>query len=118
MAKAAAPIAKRLAPMAAQTLVGMIPGVGGIAGPLAGKLTRSMLNEATAETAEMEASVFGHGEALGEVANTEIAHEAALTEVLGSQAAEAATEGEAEATLAAALPLPSQSWERGARPAE
>ncbi len=91
--------------MAAQTLVGMIPGVGAIAGPLAGKLTSSLLNEAVAETAAMEASVFGHGEALGEVANTEIAHEAALTEVLASQAAEAATEGEAEATLAASLPL-------------
>jgi hypothetical protein len=105
VANVAAPIAKKLAPMAAQAVFGSIPGIGGIAGPLAGKLTSSLLNEATAEVGELEAAVFGRGQALGEVANTEFAHEAALTEVLAAQAAEASGEGEAEANLAASLPI-------------
>ncbi|MBD2057530.1 hypothetical protein H6F88_16125 [Oculatella sp. FACHB-28] len=105
LAKVAAPIAKRLAPIAARTLVGMIPGVGAVAGPLAGKLTSALLKEGEMEAAQLEAQLFGTNEFEAEVANTEIAHEAALTEVLAAQAAEAATEAEAEAAAAAALPI-------------
>jgi hypothetical protein len=105
LAKVAAPIAKRLAPIAARTLVGMIPGVGAVAGPLAGKLTSALLREGEMEAAQLEAQLFGSNEFEAEVANTEIAHEAALTEVLAAQAAEAATEAEAEAAASAALPI-------------
>jgi hypothetical protein len=105
LAKVAAPIAKRLAPIAARTLVGMIPGVGAVAVPLAGKLTSALLKEGEMEAAQLEAQLFGNNEFEAEVANTEIAHEAALTEVLAAQAAEAATEAEAEAAAAAALPI-------------
>ncbi|MBU7587371.1 MAG: hypothetical protein KAF91_31835 [Nostoc sp. TH1S01] len=100
-----APLAKKLAPNLAQTLVGMIPGVGAVAAPLAGRLVGSLLREAEMEVAQMEASFFGSNEAEAEVANNEAAYEAALTEFLASQAAEATTEAEAEAAIAASLPI-------------
>jgi hypothetical protein len=103
--KVAAPLAKKLAPKLAGTLVGMIPGVGAIAGPLAAKLTGALIKEGEMEAVQMEAEFFGTNEAEAEVANTEIAHEAALTEFLAAQAAEATTEAEAEAAIAATLPL-------------
>ena len=54
VARSVAPIARRLAPGAARALVSMIPGVGMIAGPLAGKLVGSLVREAEMEVAEME----------------------------------------------------------------
>jgi hypothetical protein len=57
------------------------------------------------EVAQMEASFFGTNEAEAEVANTEVAYEAALTEFLAAQAAESNMEGEAEAAIAATLPI-------------
>jgi hypothetical protein len=98
-------VAKRLAPFAVKGLVGMIPGVGAIAAPLAGKLTSALLREAEMEVAAMEAEFFGSNESHPEVANTEGSHEAALTELLAAEAAQASTESEAEAVLATALPL-------------
>jgi hypothetical protein len=53
----------------------------------------------------MEAEFFGSNEAEAEVANTEAAHEAGLTELLAAEATEATTEAEAEAMLAATLPI-------------
>lgn len=104
-AKAAAPLAKQLAPKIAGSLVGMIPGAGAVAGPLAAKLTSAMVQEGEMEAAQMEAAVFGTNEMEAEVSNTETAHEAALTEFLAAQAAEATTEAEAEAAIAATLPM-------------
>ena len=104
-AQVVAPIAKRLAPFAAKALVSMIPGVGALAAPLVGQLTSQLLKEGAMEAAEMEAEFFGTNEAEAEIANTELAHEAALTELLAAEAASAESEAEAEATLAAALPI-------------
>lgn len=104
-AKAAAPLAKKLAPKLAGTLVGMIPGVGAIAGPLASQLTGALLKEGEMEAMQMEAEFFGTNEAEAEVANNEVAYEAALTEFLAAQAAEATNEAEAEAAIGATLPL-------------
>jgi hypothetical protein len=103
--KVAAPLAKKLAPKLAGTLVGMIPGVGAVASPLAAKLTGSLVKEGEMEAVQMEAEFFGTNEAEAEVANTETAYEAALTEFLAAQAAEATTEAEAEAAIAATLPI-------------
>jgi hypothetical protein len=103
--KAVAPLAKKFAPQLASTLVGMIPGVGGLLAPVAGKLVGQLVREAEAEAAAMEAQFFGSGEGEFEVANTEAAHEAALAEVLTAQAAESSSEAEAEALVATALPL-------------
>jgi hypothetical protein len=103
--KVAAPFAKGLAPKLVSTLFGMIPGAGAIAGPLAGKLTSALLKEAEMEAMQMEAEFFGTNEAEAEVANHEMAHEAALTEFLAAQAAEATTEAESGAAIAATLPI-------------
>ena len=103
--KVAAPFAKRFAPILAGKLATMIPGVGVIAGPLAARLTSHLLKEGEMESMEMESEFFGSNEAEVEVANHEMAHEAALTEFLAAQAAEASTEAEAEAAIAATLPI-------------
>jgi hypothetical protein len=103
--KVAAPLAKKLAPKLAGTLVGMIPGVGAVAGPLAAKLTGALIKEGQMEAAQLEAAAFGTNAAEAEVANTEVAYEAALTEVLAAQAAEASTEAEAEVAIGSTLPI-------------
>lgn len=105
VAKVAAPLAKRFAPILAGKLAALIPGVGPIAGPLASKLTSALLKEGEMESMQMEAEFFGANEAEAEVAQTETAYEAALTEFLAAQAAEATTEAEAEAAMGAALPI-------------
>jgi hypothetical protein len=105
IAKVAAPLAKRFAPILAGKLATMIPGVGVVAGPLAAKLTKHLLRNAEMEAIQMEAEFFGTNEAEAEVANHEMAHEAALTEFLAAQAAEATTEAESEAAIAATLPI-------------
>jgi hypothetical protein len=104
-AKTLGGFAKKLAPMAIGALGSMIPGAGAIVGPLAGKLASTLIREAEMEVAQMEASFFGTNEAEAEVANNEVAYEAALTEFLAAQAAESNTEGEAEAAIAATLPI-------------
>ncbi len=103
--KAAAPLAKKFAPIIAGKLAGMIPGAGLIAGPLAAKLTSQLVSEGEMEATQMEAALFGMNEAVAEVANTEVAYEAALAEFLATQAAEATNEAEAQAAIGAALPI-------------
>ncbi len=103
--KVAAPLAKRFAPILAGKLAAMIPGVGLVAAPLAAKLTQHLLREGEMESMQMEAEFFGANEAEAEVANHEMAHEAALTEFLAAQAAEAVHEAESEAAIAATLPI-------------
>lgn len=103
IAKVAAPLAKRLAPIAAKALIGAIPGVGVAAGPLAGKLVGALLREGEMEAVQKEAEFFGINEAEAEVANTEAAYEAALTEVLAAEASHSPSESEAEALLGAAV---------------
>jgi hypothetical protein len=103
--KIAAPLAKRLAPIVAGKLAALIPGIGPITGPLAAKLTSSLVKEGEMEAMQMEAEFFGMNEMEAEVAQTETAHEAALTEFLAAQAAEASTEAEAETAIGASLPI-------------
>jgi hypothetical protein len=88
--------AARFAPILAGKLATMIPGIGVVAGHLAAKLTSHLLKEGEMEAMQMEAEFFGTNEAEAEVTNSEQAHEAALTEFLAAQAAEATTEAESE----------------------
>jgi hypothetical protein len=104
VAKVAAPLAKRFAPIVAKTLVGAIPGAGAVAGPLAGKLVSSLLREGEMEAVQMEAQFFGNNEAEAEVSQSEAAYEAALTEVLAAEASHSQSESEAEALIGAAVP--------------
>jgi hypothetical protein len=103
--KVAAPLAKRFAPILAGKLAALIPGFGPIAAPLVAKLTSALVKEGEMEAMQMEAEFFGTNEMEAEVSNTESAHEAALTEFLAAQAAEASTEAEAEAAIGATLPI-------------
>jgi hypothetical protein len=57
------------------------------------------------EAAEMEASFFGTNEFEGELAGHELAHEAALTEVMAAEAAHTEDEAEAMALLGSTLPI-------------
>lgn len=104
-AKVLGPLAKRLAPMLGSKLLTFIPGVGPIVGPLAGQLMGQLLKEGEMEAEQMEMEFFGNNEMEAEVSNSEVAHEAALTEFLAAQAAESTMEGEAEAAIAATLPI-------------
>ncbi|MFY9883213.1 MAG: hypothetical protein WAK15_00410 [Candidatus Cybelea sp.] len=105
LGRAVAPLAKRFAPTLARSIVGMIPGVGGLIAPMAGQLVGQLVKEAEGEAKAMEAEFFGIGEGEFELANTGPAHEAALAEVLAAQAAESSSEGEAESFVAASLPV-------------
>lgn len=97
-------IKKKFVPLAARIAGGAIPGVGGITGPLAGKLAQGLVKEADMEVSQMEAAFFGMNEADPEVAPTTEAMEAALAEFLAAQAAEASSDTEAQAYTAAAIP--------------
>jgi len=77
--------------------------IGGPAGGAIGSGVAKALGEADMEVTQIEAEFFGMNEADAEVAPTAAARDAALAEVLAAQAAEAATDAEAEAFAAAAL---------------
>lgn len=98
---------KRVAPMAIKSLTSMIPGVGPLVAPLAGQLVSSLVNQAEMEVAQMEqnmTNLFAQPEVISEAEQPAL-HEAALTELLAAEAAVAPTEAEAEANLAATLPI-------------
>jgi len=61
--------------------------------------------QAESETVAHEAHLFGANEYEAEVAAHEVAHEAALTEVMAAEASHTESESEAQALLGAALPL-------------
>ena len=61
--------------------------------------------QAESETAAHEAHLFGANEYEAEVAAHEVAHEAALTEVMAAEASHTESESEAQALLGAAIPL-------------
>lgn len=96
-ARASAPIAKQLAPIAARTLIGSTPS------PLTGNLLNSLLQDGETAAVAMEAQLFGSNEFETEVGNTEVAYEAALAEVLAAEASHSGSESEAEAFLGAAV---------------
>lgn len=111
--KVAAPLAKKLAPIAARTLVGMIPGVGAVAGPLAGKLVGALVREGEMEAINAEAQFFGTNEMEAEIGNTEAAHEAALMEVLSAEAAVAPGRAQTAALAGATVPMAMRTMQAG-----
>src|SRR4028118_2046462 len=98
VARAAAPFAKQLAPIAAKTLIGATPN------SVAGNLLKSLLQAGESSALAMEAQFFGTNVAEAEVSNAEAAYEAALAEVLAAEASHSGSEREAEAFLGAAVP--------------
>lgn len=97
-ARAAAPIARQIAPIAAKTLVGSTPS------PVAANLLNSLLRHGETAAIAMESQLFGHNEFETEVSHTEAAYEAALAEVLAAEASHSNSASEAEAFLGAAVP--------------
>ncbi len=95
---------KRFLPGIIGKLAGAIPGVGIIAGPLAGKLAGALIREAEMEVEGMERQFVNMLGQTGELEHPQV-HEAFLTELMAGQAAMATTESEAEAILAATIPL-------------
>ena len=95
-----APLAGQLAPGVAHSLRGLVRAAS-TTPPLAG----ATVQQGEIGAGEVEERLFGPGEAVPEVGVSGQAHEAALTEVLAAEAAEAPTALEAAATIAATLPL-------------
>ena len=85
-------------------VAGAIPGVGMIAGPLAGRLASTLIREAEMEVEGMERHFVNMLSQTGELEHPQV-HEAFLTELMAGQAAMAETESEAEAIIAATIPL-------------
>jgi len=107
VAKQAIPIAKKLAPSVAGSVLGMIPGFGSIAAPLAKNLLGGLFKESEAEVEAMEdrlTSVFANNENVSE-AEHPAAYEMALAELLASEAATTRNEAEAEAYVGAVVPI-------------
>jgi hypothetical protein len=103
VARAAAPIAKQLAPTAAKTLIGTT--FHSAAGnSVASNLLKSLLQKGERSAMAMEAQFFGINEAEAKVSNGEVAYEAVLAEVLAAEASHSVRESEAEAFLGAAIP--------------
>ncbi|MER3477757.1 MAG: hypothetical protein C4287_16290, partial [Leptolyngbya sp. ERB_1_2] len=104
VAKSIAKEAKRYAPSVVQALLKLIPKtLSPDASP--GKLSYAMIQEGEMEVAQKQSEFFGSNELEVEVSDHEVAHEAALTEFFADQAAEAATESEAEFLIGATLPM-------------
>ena len=103
------PAARRAIPRVVQSVIGAEGSVAGTAvdagGQAAGADMDGLLQEGEATAAAFEAQYFGAGETDGEVASDELAHEAALTEVLAAEAAHTESDTEAQSLLGAALPL-------------
>ena len=91
-------LAKSLAPMAAKTLAGMVPGGSLVSGALG-----SLMREVDGEVSAFESVLFSHGGS-AEVAS-EMAREALLAEVLAGEAAQARTAAGAATLLAGSLPI-------------
>jgi hypothetical protein len=105
LARAAIPAVRRLLPAARRAIPGVVRCVVGAAGPQASTAMDGLLQEGEATAAAFEAQYFGDGETDGEVADDELAHDAALTEVLAAEAAHTESDTEAQSLLGAALPL-------------
>lgn len=96
-------VAQAALPIAGTVAGSFLGPVGGALGGAAGSGLAKALSEGEMEAQQMEMEFFGNNEMEAEVSNSEVAHEAALTEFLAAQAAESTLEGEAEAAIGAAL---------------
>ncbi len=104
IAQVAVLLAKRLAPVVARTLSNDVTlGRKKIALEPAGQLPESLLNKGEIKAEQKETEFFGTNEAKVEVGQTEVAREAALTEVLAAEASHCKSESEAQALIGTAL---------------
>jgi len=105
MARRVVPLAQDLAPIAFNVLVDAVPGSRRSFNPLIAQLLRPLLQKGDRYCRYKETEFFGTQEAEIEVANTGVAHEAALMEVLAAEASHTGSESEAAALIGTTLPL-------------
>jgi hypothetical protein len=105
LVRAAMPAVRRLLPAARRAIPGVVHSILGAEGPVTGPAINGLLQDGEVTAAAFEAQYFGDGETDGEVAASELAHAAALTEVLAAEAAHAESDPEVQSLLGAALPL-------------
>jgi len=106
VAKNAIPIAKKLAPGVASSVLSLIPGAG-IAGPLVKNLLGGLFKESEAEVEAMEdhfTSLFANNESVSEAEHPR-AYDMALAELFAAEAAMTPHEAEAEAYVGALVPI-------------
>ncbi|MCC5635159.1 hypothetical protein LC593_04685 [Nostoc sp. CHAB 5844] len=99
------PFAQYLAPIAAQVLLGTTPTARVNFNLLTAQLLLPLLAKGDRISRQKEAEFFGAYEVEVEVANTEIAQDAALIEVLAAEASHSENENEATALISTALPI-------------
>lgn len=108
VARVTAPIAQRLAPIVARTLLGTTARSRS-SHPRMRRLIQVLLQAGDLETEYLEAEFFGINAADAEVTDLEAAHEAALTEVLAAEASHSPTPSEASAFVGTIVAIVTQS---------
>jgi hypothetical protein len=104
-ARQVAPLSKYLAPTTASIVLEAVPGSRGSFNSLTVQLLYPLLQKGDRYSRQKEAEFFGIYEADIEIANTGVAHEAALMEVLAAEASHTHSESEAAALIGTTLPF-------------
>jgi hypothetical protein len=105
MARRVIPLARQLSPIAFRLLLDAIPSARSNFNPLTNRLLAPLFQIGERERLHQEAGWFRNRGTYVVVRNTEIARQAALTEVLAAAASETAHEGEAAAFIGTLLPI-------------
>jgi hypothetical protein len=105
-------LARHVTPLAVKTLIDAVPGAKKNVNPLIYQLLRPLLYQGERTTAQREANCFGIYESDVEVANTTVAHETALMEVLAAEASHTTSESEAVTLIGTALPITFRAMNR------
>jgi hypothetical protein len=105
MAKPVIPLARDLSSVAVRIVLDAIPSARSSFNPLTGQLLDPLLQKGERYSRSKEAEFFGSQPTVVTVANTRIAREAALTEVLAAEASHTESESEAAAFIGTLLPI-------------
>jgi hypothetical protein len=105
VARKTAPLAQYLSPIAVRVLISSVPGARASFNPLTAQLLRPLLQKGERYSRQQEAAFFGSQAARVKVASTEIAREAALTEVLAAEASHTESESESAALIGTTVPI-------------
>jgi hypothetical protein len=105
MARRVIPLARNLSPVAVRIVLDSIPSARSSFNPLTAQLLDPLLQKGERYSRSKEAEFFGSQPTVVTVANTGIAREAALTEVLAAEASHTESESEAAALIGTLLPI-------------
>jgi hypothetical protein len=105
IARRVVPLARYLAPLAARVVVDAVPAARASFNPLTTQLLYPLLQKGERYSRQKEAEFFGTQPTVVKLANTGIASEAALTEVLAAEASHTKSESEVAAFIGTSLPI-------------